>query len=163
MIGTATAVEPRDERAVDASPITTAALTPAGEAVATRREESGTIAALHLREPIVPLADAGPTVQLAAASNIATDMPADLPILEASTPPLKKITARDADAVREAVVQAKPKAQRKQQHVTRAYRTPIAKPVRRGSRDPMLVQRAPRWSQQMYVSPWQTQAFSYTR
>jgi hypothetical protein len=47
----------------------------------------------------------------------------------------------------------------------RAYRTPKPQAVQAKASKPDVTQvaRAPKWAQQMYVTPWQTRAFAYTR
>lgn len=152
-LAVAAVVEPA-ESAVGVSPITTSALVPSQEVPAMKREALGTVSAAML-PPIEPLADLGPTVRLAAASNIESDVPPELPVITVQTPP-DRILANSSD-------DEKPRVKRKR--ALRAYRTPIAKSERQGTRpgDEQLVKRAPKWAQQMYVTPWQMQAFSYTR
>ena len=47
----------------------------------------------------------------------------------------------------------------------RAYRTPKQQTVqaKTGNPDVTRVGRAPKWAQQMFVTPWQTRAFAYTQ
>lgn len=120
-----------------------------------KREALGTVSAGRL-PPLEPLADLGPTVRLAAASNIESDVPPELPVITVQTQQPDKIVASAAD-------EEKPRVKRKR--ALRAYRTPIAKSEQQATRpgDEQLVKRAPKWAQQMYVTPWQMQAFSYTR
>jgi len=162
-LGAATLLEP-ELAAPGVSSITTSALEPAGEALRAKREAPGLVGAPRLPSEIVPVADTGPPVRLAAAANIATDAVETLPAIEVQTPPLHKLRASEVEAEDEDD-SAGARHIRAHRRVTRAYRTPTAKPVRAGgnARNPMLVQRAPRWAQQMYVTPWQSQAFSYTR
>lgn len=152
-LSVAAVVEPV-ESVTGVSPITTSALVPSQEVPAMKREALGAVSAGRL-PPIEPLADAGPTVRLAAASNIENDVSPELPVITVQTPP-DKIVASSAD-------DEKPRVKRKR--ALRAYRTPIAKSERQGTRpgDEQIVKRAPKWAQQMYVTPWQMQAFSYTR
>lgn len=158
-LGAATLVEP-DANDANVSPITTSALEPAHDAtIAASDEVPGAIASRRLPSTILPVADAGPTIEVAAASNIENDVPPTLPVIEVSTPAKREIVASDDDETSPA---AKPRPHRKRA-VVRAYRTPISKVAKSGPKNEQLVQRAPRWAQQMYVTPWQTQAFSYTR
>jgi hypothetical protein len=152
VLGAATLVEP-EANAASESAITTASLEPAREAVTSLDAAPSAIASGRLPSTIVPVADIGPTVQVAAASNIENDVPPTLPAIEVSTPRTREIVASDDD---------KPRVRHKR-GVVRAYRTPIAKSQRPSAKDELLVQRAPRWAQQMYANPWQSQAFSYTR
>lgn len=162
-------VEPT-ENVAGVSPITTSALEPSAlepstlgpsavkrehEIASVARDGVGTVGAGALPVLIEPLSDAGPPVRLAAASNIESDVTPELPVITAITPPTKAVVA-DAD-------EDAPRAKRKKN--LRAYRTPIGKAERHGSQpgNEQLVKRAPKWAQQMYVTPWQMQAFSYTR
>jgi len=159
ILATSTLLEP-EASASGVSPITTSALDPSREFAAAKPDQPATIRAGRLPAAAVKaLTDAGPTIRLAAAS-INADMLATLPAIEVTTPPKAEVTATDVEAVAE----DKPVAPKKR--ILRAYRTPVAKAVvKRASRsgDGMIVKRAPRWAQQMYVTPWQSQAFSYTR
>lgn len=152
-LSVAAAVEPA-ESSVGESPITTSALEPSREIAAMTREGSSTVSVAAL-PPIEPLSDAGPVVRLAAASDIESDVSPELPVITARTPPAKLAVSDVEDET--------PRAKRKK--ALRAYRTPIAKSERHAARpgDEQLVKRAPKWAQQMYVTPWQMQAFSYTR
>ena len=50
--------------------------------------------------------------------------------------------------------------------VVRAYRSPMHVPARTAAKkepDAQYTKRAPKWAQQMFNNPWQSQAFSYTR
>jgi len=49
--------------------------------------------------------------------------------------------------------------------VIRAYRSPVHPSARaaKNSTDAQYTKRAPKWAQQMFNNPWQSQAFSYTR
>lgn len=140
------------------SPITTSALEPSREAVPAKHDSPTSSVIGHLPAEIVTVSDAGPSVQLAALASPVSDVPELLPAVEV-TSPTTKITARETEAGSEG------KSHPRRNRVIRAYRTPIAKTAKHAPRvgDYQLVQRAPRWAQQMYVSPWQTQAFSYTR
>lgn len=156
-LSVAAAVEPA-ESSVGESPITTSALEPSREIATMTREGVGAVSAGALPR-IESLSDAGPAVRLAvrfaAASNIESDVSPELPVITARTPPAK-VASSDAD-------DEPPRAKRKKN--LRAYRTPVAKSERHAARpgDEQLVKRAPKWAQQMYVTPWQMQAFSYTR
>jgi len=59
---------------------------------------------------------------------------------------------------------AKSRAVRKHTPV-RAYRTPKQQAVQAKTSNPdgARVARAPKWAQQMYVTPWQSRAFAYTQ
>ncbi len=152
-------VEPT-ENAAGVSPITTSALEPEGELAPAKRERLGTVSAGTLPSEIVQVSDAGPTVRLATAAGTDGDVLPELPMITVTTPskPAKVAVADDDDE------DAAPRAKRKK--AMRAYRTPVAKSARHVARpgnDQFAVKRAPKWAQQMYVTPWQTQAFSYTR
>lgn len=155
----ATLVEP-DQNAAGVSPITTSTieLQPSRETIAARREELGGITARRLPTTIIAASDAGPTVRVAALSGTATDALETLPAIEVETPPTKVTVDDDEPTAAPA-----PRTQRKR--ALRAYRTPVSAAGKHAprKRDVQLVQRAPRWAQQMYVTPWQSQAFSYTR
>ncbi|WP_072374827.1 hypothetical protein [Hyphomicrobium sp. NDB2Meth4] len=138
------------------SPITTSALLPAAEVTSTR-SDSQTPPSSNAALPahIESLADAGPTVKLAALSE------SDLPEISPNAPKTS-VAAREQDA--DASDEDRPRKHHKR--AIRAYRTPVAaRPATRSksSGDAMTVKRAPKWAQQMYVTPWQMQAFSYTR
>lgn len=156
VLGAAALLEPEPSEARK-SPITTSSLEPAREAIAASEAAPSAIAAGRLPVKITPVADAGPTIQLAAASNIESDVAPTLPLIEVTTPTKRVIAANDDDDDHAA------KSRQHRKRAIRAYRTPVAKNIRPGRKNEQLVQRAPRWAQQMYVTPWQTQAFSYTR
>lgn len=153
-------VEP-SENVTGESPITTSALVPAAEVVTAKREGLSTLSAGKLPARIEPLADAGPTVRVAAMTSdegdIESDLAPALPVILARTPPAKIVAQADNDDA--------PRVKRKKN--LRAYRTPVAKSAKqhaaRNGEDQFAVKRAPKWAQQMYVTPWQTQAFSYQR
>lgn len=158
-LATAALVEP-GESAAGVSPITTSALEPAPEIAAVKRDGFGAVSAGTLPTRIEPLSDAGPTVRVAAAGSAAgveSDVAPVLPVITATTPPAKVAVTDDDDD------EEVPRAKRRKN--LRAYRTPVGKSERHAQRpsDEQLVKRAPKWAQQMYVTPWQMQAFSYTR
>jgi hypothetical protein len=152
VLGAATLIEP-EANGANGSAITTSSLEPAREAITAAEAAPSAIAPGRLPATIVAVADIGPTVQVAAATNIENDVPPTLPAIEVSTPRTREIVASDDD---------KPRIRHKRGTV-RAYRTPMSKTAKLGDDDKELVKRAPRWAQQMYVTPWQMQAFSYTR
>lgn len=156
VLGAATLLDPEPNEARE-SPITTSSLEPARESVAASEAAPSVVAAGRLPSRITPVADAGPTIQLAAASNIESDVTPTLPLIEVSTPAKRAIAAHDDDDDR--AQKARPHRKR----TIRAYRTPVSKTAKPSIKNEQFVQRAPRWAQQMYVTPWQTQAFSYTR
>jgi len=145
-----------DDATSGVSPITTSALLPAREIASTRGDDVATLSggpALPAR--MEALSDAGPTVKLAALSE------SDLPEI-GSNAPKTSIAAHEADD--DASEAERPHKHRKR--TIRAYRTPVAARTAtrsKSSGDAMTVKRAPKWAQQMYVTPWQMQAFSYTR
>ncbi|MFA5900575.1 MAG: hypothetical protein WC829_15855 [Hyphomicrobium sp.] len=155
---TETLIEP-DGAASGVSPITTSALEPSREAISARRDDLSSLVAGRLPSEIIPLSDAGPTVRVAALSNTASDALNTLPMIEVETPTTEAI-ANDEEKVT-----AAPSTRTHRKRALRAYRSPVGGSGRQAHRprDPQLAQRAPRWAQQMYVSPWQSQAFSYTR
>lgn len=145
-----------DETAKGVSPITTSALLPAAAMSSARSDDlTPSSSGLALPSRIESLADAGPTVKLAALSESV------LPEIAANAPKTS-IAAHEAN---DDASDAEPQHKHRKR-VIRAYRTPVA--ARSASRskssgDGMMVKRAPKWAQQMYVTPWQMQAFSYTR
>jgi hypothetical protein len=165
MLPNTTFLEPATSDA-GVSSITTSALEPAREARDVGAAETSN--AGPLPNTIDQFADAPPVpVRLAAAASVETDVPPEMPVVEVATPPMNEVTAKDTDE-REPAVTAPPKVRsaRKRPNPARAYRSPMqqssrAKPGKPA--DPQLAQRAPRWAQQMFVTPWQSQAFSYTR
>ena len=159
-LSTAALIEP-EESAVGVSPITTSALEPSREAAAIASEVLPATSAPRLPANIEQLADAGPeNVKLAAASDVTTDVPPTLPIIEVAIPPA---TATSAPATRAKV--GRQDAQRKE---ARAY-APIEPATksrcapRRSRRSGIATKQAPKWAQQMFVKPWQSRAFSYTQ
>ncbi|CAN1722240.1 conserved protein of unknown function [Hyphomicrobium sp. 1Nfss2.1] len=144
------------ETTMGVSSITTSALLPAAEMTSTHSDsQTPPTSSAALPAHIESLADAGPTIKLAALSE------SDLPEIGPNTPKTT-VAAREPDA--DAADEDRPHKHRKR--AIRAYRTPVAaRPTARSksSGDAMMVKRAPKWAQQMYVTPWQMQAFSYTR
>ena len=93
-LSTAALIEP-EESAVGVSPITTSALEPSREATAIASEVLPAPGAPRLPANIEQLADAGPeNVKLAAASDVTTDVPPTLPIIEVATPPDDSVELR---------------------------------------------------------------------
>jgi hypothetical protein len=146
--------------AIGESPITTSAVEPAHETVIAKSDGVRTLNAGAL-PPIEPLADAGPTVRVAAATpDVSNDASPALPVISARSPTTPKVVvSKHDDDADEA-----PRAKRKKKNM-RAYRSPVAKADRHAQRPggEQVVKRAPKWAQQMYATPWQMQAFSYTR
>ncbi len=155
-LSTAALIEPQ-ESAVGVSPITTSALEPSRHATAIASDELPATSAGRLPAKIEQVADAGPeNVQLAAASDVATDVPPTLPVIEVATP-TDDVAANESES---APVARTPRA--KKRTALRAYRTPSDLAGRRkktGEASP----NSPRWAQQMFVTPWQSRAFSYTQ
>ena len=157
-LAAATVVDP-EPAGTGVSPITTSALEPSHETLSTRRDEIASISVGRLPAKIVEVSDVGPTVRLASVTSTLSDVPETLPVVEVTTPPMTTVTATEAEAPPESKLRV---AHRK--HTLRAYRTPTEKQAKRSSPgNNEVVKRAPRWAQQMYVTPWQSQAFSYTR
>jgi hypothetical protein len=158
-----TFLEPQTS-AAGGSPITTSALERAQEA---RVSEDDAPNAGPLPSKIEQIADAPPLpVRLAAASSVESDVPPTLPVGEVATPPRNEVTATEADE-REPAATAPPKVRAAHKRTpARAYRSPVQQAARQKSKkatDSQLAQRAPRWAQQMFATPWHSQAFSYTR
>ena len=107
---------------------------------------------------IEEVADAGPEpVRLATASNVETDVPPTLPTIEVAAPPARDVRATNTE--REPVAKSRSSKKR----VTRAYRTPSALRAKSTKALGELAPKSPKWAQQMFVTPWQTKAFSYTQ
>ncbi len=114
----------------------------------------------RLPAKIEQVADAGPeTVKLAAASNVESDVPPTLPVIEVATPPdgRRRAPATRARAGRQERARAKKRTPR----APTARRNEPCAPRPRSAR--RAAPRSPKWAQQMFVTPWQTQAFSYTQ
>lgn len=153
-LSAATLLEP-EETAAAASPITTSALEPWSDAPPIKSDERPRAARLPpLRDE---LADRRPEpIRLAAATLIQSDAENALTVIEARPVPIPRSTAEKAER------EVTPKRTTRARLATRAYRA--GKPTSRaatGSGE--TVKRAPRWAQQMYVTPWQSRAFSYTQ
>lgn len=161
VLSNAAILEP-DASASGASPITTSALEPVRE-LPTFTDDLAAIKVGRLPGRIEQLVETGPppTIRLAAAPSAESDVPPTLPAIEVASPPMTEVTATDAEH------EAAPRLRSPRKRMsTRAYRTPNqqtprTKPKKAG--DAQLAQRAPRWAQQMFVTPWQSQAFSYTQ
>jgi hypothetical protein len=159
-LSTAALIEP-EESAVGLSSITTSALEPSREATAIASEVLSAPRAPRLPANIEQLADAGPeNVKLAAASDITTDVPPTLPIIEVATPPDDSV--EPAPAPRRKSVD---KARNAKKRALRAYRTGNEVTLRAKAKTPVgdPTKQAPKWAQQMFVNPWQSRAFSYTQ
>ena len=157
---TATLVEPQ-ESVGGVSPITTSALEPSRDVPTVKRDDPSATSAGRLPVEIEQVADATPEpVKLAAAESMDSDVPPTLPSVEVATPPVSRITASEP----EHAPATKSRSVRKRTPV-RAYRTPKQQTVqaKTGNPDVTRVGRAPKWAQQMFVTPWQTRAFAYTQ
>jgi len=149
----ATALIEPEREVSGVSPISTSALEPLRDVPAVQSDDVPATSPGRLPVKIEEVADAGPEpVRLAAASNVETDVPPTLPAIEVATPPASDITAVDTE--REPLAASRTKKRR-------AYRTPPT--LRAKSKKVGEPQRSPKWAQQMFVNPWQTAAFSYTR
>jgi hypothetical protein len=150
-----------DTSATGISPITTSALEPAhaGQVAAA---DAATKTVGPLPSSIERVSEAKPeTVKLAAATIVESDVIPEAPVAEVAAPPMPSVTAVEAD--REVAPKTVVRTPRKRAAV-RAYRTPTKQASRsNNSNDAMTAQRAPKWAQQMFTTPWQSQAFSYTR
>jgi hypothetical protein len=150
-----------DTGATGISPITTSALEPAhAQASATDAGAAKTVGPLP--SSIERVSEATPkTVKLAAATIVESDVIPELPVAEVAAPPMPAVTAVEAE--HEVAPKASVRPPRKRA-AARAYRTPMKQASRpKNSNDAMTAQRAPKWAQQMFTTPWQSQAFSYTR
>ena len=108
---------------------------------------------------IEQLADAGPeNVKLAAASDVTSDVPPTLPTIEVATPPADDVAASEPE--REPVAKTR---RAKKRTALRAYRTSNDLAGSRGKKSGEVSPKSPKWAQQMFVTPWQTHAFSYTQ
>ena len=151
-----------DTSATGISPITTSALEPTHAAPAPAAEAGATKPLGPLPSGIEHVSEATPeTVKLAAATVVETDAIRELPVAEVEAPPMPSVTAVEAE--REVAPKTSVRTLRKRA-TTRAYRTPMNQASRpKNSNDAMTAKRAPKWAQQMFTTPWQSQAFSYTR
>lgn len=154
-------VPPAEASAIDVSSITTSALEPthaplvAGEAPAASAAPAPRLTEVGDDAPV--------PVRLAAAPDVETDVPPTLPTVEVSTPPRMEITAKEADEAAPAKRTVKSSSARKRsgKRATRAYRSPSTAAKKKvNPTDPTP---PPKWAQQMFNNPWQSQAFSYTR
>ena len=144
------------------SPITTSALEPAHAAQVAAADAGATNAVGPLPSSIQRVSEAKPeTVKLAAATIVESDVIPEVPVAEVAAPPMPSVTAVEAE--HEVAPKTAARTPRKRAAV-RAYRTPTKQASRSNSpSDAMTAQRAPKWAQQMFTTPWQSQAFSYTR
>jgi hypothetical protein len=148
-----------DASATGISPITTSALEPT-RAHAAPTDAGATKAVGPLPSNIERVSEATPeTVKLAAATIVESDVIPELPVAEVADPPMPSVTAVEAEHEVAPKASARPTRKR---GAMRAYRTPI-KQASRSPNGAMTEQRAPKWAQQMFTTPWQSQAFSYTR
>lgn len=155
-LSTAALIEP-EESAVGVSPITTSALEPSREAAAIASEVLPATSAARLPAKIEQLADAGAeNIKLAAASDVTTDVPPTLPTIEVATPPTDATAADQSE--REPVTKTR---RAKKRTALRAYRTSNDLAGSRGKKSGEAAPKSPKWAQQMFVTPWQTRAFSY--
>ncbi len=145
------------------SPITTSALEPA-RAPHTAAPDTGAVRTVGpLPANIERLSETPPaTIKLAAAPSVESDVIPELPAIEVENPPMSEVTAIEAEREVAPKVQRAERAHRKRAAM-RAYRTPIKRVKQYRPGDEMTVKRAPKWAQQMFTTPWQSQAFSYTR
>jgi hypothetical protein len=151
-----------DRSATGVSPITTSALEPTHAAQVVATDAGATKAVGPLPSNIERVSEATPeTVKLAAATIVESDVIPELPVAEVAAPSMPSVTAVEAE--REVAPKASVRAPRKRAAM-RAYRTPMTQASRaKNPNDAMTAQRAPKWAQQMFTTPWQSQAFSYTR
>ncbi len=153
---------PPDASATGVSPITTSALEPSRELPTPMGDDLAAVNVGRTSGKLEGLAEAGPPtpVRLAAAPGVESDVQPTLPVIEVANPPMSEVTAIEA----EREVAPKARSTRKRA-ATRAYRSPNqqAGRAKKKSGDGMTVERAPKWAQQMFTTPWQSQAFSYTR
>jgi hypothetical protein len=156
-LSTAALVEP-EQSAVGVSPITTSALVPARETAAVQSDNLPATTAGSLPVKIEQVADATPEpVRLAVAATVESDVPPTLPAIDVTTLATDDATA--SDPARNPIVKSRSAKKR----ITRAYRTPLT--LRAKAKKPLgePAARSPKWAQQMFTTPWQTKAFSYTR
>ena len=158
-LSTAALIEP-EESAVGVSPITTSALEPSRDAAAIASDVLPATSAGRLPGKIEQLADAGPeNVKLAAASDVDDRRAADAADHRggdaaggATSPPI--------ESEREPVAKTR---RAKKRTALRAYRTSNDLAGSRGKKSGEAAPKSPKWAQQMFVTPWQTRAFSYTQ
>ncbi|MEO8420809.1 MAG: hypothetical protein ABI457_06410 [Hyphomicrobium sp.] len=154
----ATALVEPEREVSGVSPISTSALEPLRDVPTVKSDDVPATSAGRLPVKVEEVADARPEpVRLATASNIETDVPPSLPAIDVATPPASDATANDNESGPVA------KGRSAKKRLTRAYRTPT---TLRGKSKKSLAeppQRSPKWAQQMFVTPWQTKAFSYTQ
>ncbi len=141
--------------AAAASPISTAAITPATQTreIFVRPAHLGA-----LPTKIEKLAAAQPEPIRLAAVTPATDVPVPLlPVIEIIAPddmPEATTTADEADASRTRAIS------KRRHHARRARKARSSDPAVNAAQK---YARAPRWAKQMFDNPWQSSAFSYIR
>jgi hypothetical protein len=153
MLSAATLVDHVDE--AGSASITTATL---GSGYAPGASGEGKSASAgRLPRVIEELRDQRPEpVRVAAATVIISDVDDPMPSIALRNASVPSSTAAEAEH------QVAPKKSARSRTAPRAYRAgKRATQAKSGSGE--TVKRAPRWAQQMYVTPWQNQAFSYTR
>ena len=151
-----------DTSATGISPITTSALEPTHSGQVAAADTGATKTVGPLPSSIERVSEAKPeTVKLAAATIVESDVVPEVPVAEVAAPPMPSVTAVEAE--HEVAPKTTARTLRKRAAV-RAYRTPTKQASRSNNpSDAMTAQRAPKWAQQMFTTPWQSQAFSYTR
>jgi hypothetical protein len=147
-------IEPASAR--DTSAISTSAIAPLPPVP---RRGSLLTTADGLPAELEPIADAGPPPLRMAAAPLADDPPEALPQVLVQTPPLPNILATDARPEHPAHTSSR-RHYRRARHFAAHHRATA--PGDNGGGAPVVL-RAPSWAQQMYVTPWQSKAFSYTR
>jgi hypothetical protein len=156
-LSTAALVEP-EQSAPGVSPITTSALVAPRETATVPSDELPATTAGSLPVKIEQVADARPDpVRLAVAATVESDVPPTLPAIDVTTPATDDVAASEPD--REPVAKSRSAKKR----ITRAYRTPLSLRAKAKKSLGEPPERSPKWAAQMFTTPWQTKAFSYTR
>ncbi len=107
---------------------------------------------------IEQLADVAPTtIRLAAAGNIESDAVPTLPAVTVDTPAMPEVIAVEAER-EHAGTRYSSRAHNAAKAKLRSYRAASDKST---SSKAKVVEKVPRWAQQMFETPWQTKAFSY--
>ena len=163
MLSTVSFLDPEASRP-GVSPITTSALEPAREVRPSESTVRPVRDAAHQAEKFGGVAETAPpsTIRLAAAPSLESDVPPTLPVVEVARPPMTEVVAHEA----EEEISPKARVASRKRTTTRAYRAPSERTSRGKSKkfnDASLSGRSPKWAQQMFANPWQSQAFSYTR
>jgi hypothetical protein len=147
-----------ETRATGTSPITTAALEPTHVTPVAAADAGAPKAVGQLSDGPERVRETEPeTVKLAAATAVESDVIPEAPVAEVEAPPMPSVKAVEAE--REVAPKASARPTRKRA-ATRAYRTPTVAKKKLKPTDPTP---PPKWAQQMFANPWQSQAFSYTR